>query len=78
MLAAGVLPALALGLAWLGVATVDQAIGTALAVCIAQLFLWGLAVGHALGRGWAVAVAVAAVDCALGLVIVVLKVAVIH
>ncbi len=43
-----------------------------------QLFGWGLAVGRAIGKGWRIAFIVAAVDCALGLVVVLLKVAVIH
>jgi hypothetical protein len=78
MLAAAVPPVLVLGLAVLGLATAEQAIAIALVVAIAQLFLWGLRVGHALGRGWGIALGVAAIDCALGLVIVVLKVLVIH
>ena len=45
---------------------------------VAQLFLWGLAVGRAIGKGWPVALVVATGDCLLGLVIVVLKVLVIH
>lgn len=78
MLAAAVLPAVALFTAHLDVVTVDQAVALALAVSIAQLFLWGLAVGHAIARGWAVALVVATVDCALGLVIVALKVVIVH
>ena len=57
---------------------VDQAITLALVVCVAQLFLWGLAVGQAIGRGWPVAITAATGDCLLGLVIVALKVLVIH
>ena len=57
---------------------VDQAITLALIVSVAQLFLWGLAVGRAIGKGWPVALVVATVDCLLGLLIVVLKVLVIH
>ena len=78
MLAAAVLPALALGTWRLQMLDVDQAITLALIVSVAQLFLWGLAVGRAIGKGWPVALVVATVDCLLGLVIVVLKVLVIH
>jgi hypothetical protein len=45
---------------------------------VAQLFVWGLAVGRALGRGWLVAFGVALVDVAMGLVIVGLKMLVLH
>ena len=47
-------------------------------VSVAQLFLWGLVVGRAIGKGWPVALVVAIGDCLLGLVIVLLKVIVIH
>lgn len=78
MLAAAVLPAIALLTVHLDVTTVDQAVALALVVCVVQLFLWGLAVGLAIGRGWAVALVVAAVDCALGSLIVALKVLIVH
>jgi hypothetical protein len=78
MIAAAVLPALILVAPRLGVVTIDQAITLALVVCVVQLFVWGLTVGHAIGRGWPVAVTVAIGDCLLGLVIVTLKVLVIH
>ena len=78
MIAAAVLPCLALTSHILGGVDVDQAINLALILCIAQLFLWGLAVGHAIGRGWPTAFLVALVDCALGLVIVILKVVIVH
>ena len=78
MLLAAIPPTLALGLSALGVLTVEQAIDLALIVAIVQLFAWGLLVGRAVGRGWPLALLIAGVDCALGLVIVVLKVIVIH
>jgi hypothetical protein len=78
MLLAAVVPAVVLLAPRLGALSVDQAISVALVVCVAQLFLWGLAVGHAISRGWAVALRVAVVDCLLGLLIVALKVWVIH
>jgi len=78
MLTAALPPALILGAARLGLMSVDQAIAVALAVSIAQLFLWGLAVGRALDRGWGVALLAAAVDGAFGLALVGLKVIVVH
>jgi hypothetical protein len=57
---------------------VGPALDLALLVCIVQLFVWGLAVGRALHRGWPVTLLVAGVDCLLGCVIVVLKVIVLH
>ena len=72
------MPILALGTWRFSVAGVDQAISLALIVSVAQLFLWGLVVGRALGKGWPVALVVATGDCLLGLVIVGLKVIVIH
>ncbi len=78
MLAAVVVPGLILGLGPALGMSVDVAIGTALAVSIAQLFVWGLAVGRAAHGSWQLALAVAVVDCALGILIVGLKVAIIH
>ncbi len=78
MLAAAVLPAIVLASHNLVAVDVERAIDLALVACIVQLFLWGLAVGRALGRGWPAALAVAIVDCGLGLLIVGLKVAVVH
>jgi hypothetical protein len=78
MIGAAILPALALMTRSLGLTTASQAIDLALAVGVAQLFVWGLAVGRALGRGWTVTLLVALADVALGLVIVALKVFVVH
>ncbi len=78
MLWAAVLPALALGFARLGAYTVDAATSLALLVSIVQLFVWGLAVGRAAHTSWALTLGIAAVDCSLGIVVVVLKVIVIH
>jgi hypothetical protein len=78
MLLAALPPILALAVAPLGWATVDAALNLALAVAVIQLFLWGLAVGFATGRGWGIALLVGLVDLVLGLVIVGLKLAVIH
>jgi hypothetical protein len=78
MLSAAVLPAILLATSTLGLTTPELATALALAAGIGQLFVWGLVVGQALGRGWAVALVVAIVDCALGLLIVALKVWVLH
>jgi hypothetical protein len=78
MLAAAILPVIALATWRLQIADVDQAVALALIVSVAQLFLWGLVVGRALDKGWPVAFVVAIGDSLLGLVIVVLKVLVIH
>ena len=78
MLAAVVVPGLILGLGPALGLTVDMAIGIALAVSIAQLFVWGLAVGRAAHSSWHLALAVALVDCGLGILIVGLKVAILH
>jgi hypothetical protein len=78
MLSAAVIPAAVLSLASLGQLSLERAIDVALVVGIVQLFAWGLAVGRAVNRGWAVALVIALVDCALGLLIVVLKVFILH
>jgi hypothetical protein len=78
MLTAAVIPALLLASAELGLVTVDQALNLALLAAVVQLFVWGLAVGRAMRRGWLPALLVALVDLGLGLLIVVLKVAVLH
>jgi hypothetical protein len=78
MLTAALLPGAIVALGILRAVPVQAALDLALVVCIAQLFVWGLAVGRRLERGWPVALLVAGVDCLLGLVIVVLKVLVLH
>jgi hypothetical protein len=78
MLLAAVVPALVLATPRLGLLGVDDAITLALGVCIVQLFLWGLGVGLAIGRGWVVALATAAGDVLLGLLIVGFKIMFVH
>jgi hypothetical protein len=78
MLAAVVLPGLVLAFGPVLGLSVDIAIGLALTVSIAQLFVWGLAVGRAAHRSWHLALAVALVDCLLGVLIVALKVLILH
>lgn len=58
--------------------SVVTTIEIALAVCIGQLFLWGLIVGRAAHRGWILPLIVAGVDSLLGLLLVALKVAILH
>jgi hypothetical protein len=78
MLSAVVAPGIILGLWRTASLTVDAAIGIALAASIAQLFLWGLAVGRAAHASWFRAVLVGLVDCSMGVAIVAFKVLVIH
>ena len=78
MLSAIVVPGLLLGLPrFLGV-DVDIAIGLALLASLVQLFLWGLVVGRAAHGTWPMALGVAIVDLALGILVVGLKVVVVH
>ena len=58
--------------------SIEMVMGAALVVCIGQLFVWGLVVGRAAHRGWALPLVVALIDSALGVLIVGLKVAVLH
>ncbi len=78
MLAAAILPVVLLGVAWVLGTPNNRALDVALLASIGQLFVWGLAVGRVANRGWLFALGVAAVDCALGFIVVVLKVFVIH
>jgi hypothetical protein len=78
MLAAALPPTATLALARIAGIAVEQAISLALLVSIAQLALWGLAIGRALNRGWGVALLTAALECAFGMVLVGLKVVVVH
>ena len=78
MLLAVVVPGLLLGLHRFAGVSVDVAIGLALAASLAQLFLWGLAVGRAAHGSWPVAVGIGLVDFAFGVAIVVLKAVVLH
>jgi hypothetical protein len=78
MLTSVVVPGLLLGLPFFLGVPVDLAIGAALLASLVQLFLWGLAVGRAAHSSWHLALGVAVVDCALGVLIVGLKVLVLH
>ena len=78
MLVAAIVPIAVLVTHRFGIVTPDQAIAIALLVSVVQLFLWGLVVGRAIKRGWLAALAVATVDCILGLLIVALKVLIVH
>jgi len=78
MLTAAVPPVATLALARVLGVRVEDAIALALIVSIAQLFVWGLAIGRALDRGLGVALLIAAIECAFGLLLVGLKVVVVH
>jgi hypothetical protein len=78
MLLAVVVPGLLLGLHRFAGISTDLAIGLALAASLAQLFLWGLAVGRAAHVRWPVAVGLGIVDFGFGLAVVALKVVVLH
>jgi hypothetical protein len=78
MLTAVLVPGILLGLPFVFGVPVDLAIGAALLASLAQLFLWGLAVGRAAHSSWHLALGVAVVDCALGILIVALKVVILH
>jgi hypothetical protein len=78
MLTAAIIPAIILTLPRLTGFDLDTAIGLALLVSLVELFLWGLAVGRTAHGTWPLALGVAVVDCALGLLVVGLKIAVIH
>jgi len=78
MLSAAVVPGLILGLHTVVGLDVDTAVGAALLASLVQLFLWGLAVGRAAHGTWPMALGVALIDLALGILVVVLKVVVVH
>ena len=78
MLTSLVLPAAVLAIGPRVGMSLDNAVVLALAVSIAQLFLWGLVVGRVAHRGWLLPLVVALVDSLLGLLLVGLKVAVLH
>jgi hypothetical protein len=66
-------PLLALALAGLGAWTLDTGVTLALAISIAQLVGWGIAVGRRTFDSWPAALASGAVDGLLGMVLIVLK-----
>jgi hypothetical protein len=78
MLIAVVVPGILLGLHRFAGVSTDVAIGLALAASLAQLFLWGLAVGRAAHVSWPVAIGLGLVDFGFGVAIVALKAAVLH
>ena len=78
MLLAIVIPGLLLALHRFAGISTDLAIGLALAASLAQLFLWGLAVGRAAHDSWPVAIGLGLIDFSFGLAIVVLKAVVLH
>ena len=78
LMEAGVAPGIVLALGWIGVISEAHAEDIALAVCIVQLFAWGLVIGHRTYDRWWPATLTGLVDGVLGLVIVALEVNVVH
>jgi hypothetical protein len=78
MLVPALIPAVLLTLVRLDVYSVEVGETLALAVSLAQLFVWGLAVGRAAHGTWPMAIGVAIVDMVLGLLVVALKLFVLH
>jgi hypothetical protein len=73
MVQASLGPLLALVLADAGVWSLDSAVTVALAVSVAQLVGWGVAVGRRTFDGWPAALLSGAVDGLLGAALIVLK-----
>ncbi len=71
-------PIFVLALGWAGAISDNVAAEVALAVCVIQLFGWGLAVGLRAYDHWQSALFSGLVNGALGLVVVSLEVAVLH
>jgi hypothetical protein len=78
MLEAGIAPICALALAWAGVLDRDDGARLAIALGVVQLFAWGYVVGRRAYHRLGPALASAAIDGVLGLVIVGLEVLVLH
>jgi hypothetical protein len=78
LMEAAIAPTVVLVLGWLEVISESHAEDVALAVCILQLFAWGLVIGHRTYERWWPATLTGLVDGTLGLVIVALEVKVAH
>ncbi len=78
ILAAAIAPVAVLVLRHTGLYPIDTAIALALIVSLVQLFIWGIVVGRAARVSWPATFVIAAIDFALGLVVVGLKVVAIH
>jgi hypothetical protein len=72
----GMLPALALALAWVGLYSRDIGVTLALVVCILHLVGWGVLAGHRTQPSWPAALVVGAIDGALGLGIVAIEISI--
>jgi hypothetical protein len=72
----GMLPAIALALAWVGLYSRDTGVTLALVVCILHLMGWGVLAGHRTQPSWSGALLVGAIDGALGLGIVAIEIAI--
>jgi hypothetical protein len=78
LMEASLAPVVALVLGWIGVLSESKAEDIALAVCVLQLFAWGLYVGRrAYDRWWAVLLS-GLVNGLLGLAVVSLEITVVH
>ncbi|HET6447641.1 MAG TPA: hypothetical protein VFG31_00930 [Conexibacter sp.] len=73
MVQASIAPLAALALADAQVWSLDTAVTVALAISVAQLVTWGIAVGRRTFAGWPAALLSGAVDGLLGVVLIVLK-----
>ena len=78
MLAATIAPTVVLAVGSIGLIATDTAVSLALAVSLAQLFVWGWIVGRAAHSSAWLAFAVASLDLLLGVAIVTLEVIVLH
>ena len=71
-------PVVVLLLGWAGVWTDSTAERIALAVCLAELFTWGVVVGRKAYPGWAPAILSGLVNLVLGVGLISLEVVVLH
>jgi hypothetical protein len=78
LLEAALAPGLVLVLGWIGVIGETRAEDVALAVCVIQLFAWGLVVGLRAYEQWWVAVLSGLANGLLGLAVVGLEIRVVH
>jgi low affinity Fe/Cu permease len=76
MIQAAAAPLAVLTLAWVGAWSTSTAVSVALAVCLVQLFGWGVVVARRAREPWPRALVSGAIDLGLGLVIVILKIVV--
>jgi hypothetical protein len=78
LIEASLAPVVALLLGWIGVIDESKAEDLALAVCVLQLFAWGLYVGHRAYDSWYAVALSGLVNGLLGLLVVSLEISVVH